>query len=257
MKNITRKNFLKTIGMAFAGLTATSTLAKSNDIDVNAYKNDPIGFIEKYFVLENGKNIKLRDYQKDYINKLSNQKFLICNKCRQAGITAMNIAFAYWKAVCFEDVNIVLVEPMLAHKDGATSEYERLFLANAIRMPIAQSSNFIFTTADSFNRSFFDETKRNIVIMDEFAFFSDDFKNHKIYTLPDDMDLIAISSTPICKTDMFGRYCDFGERFPHCYMKISGDIVFSKTRLLSIKQAISKNNFGFEYMNKYKMSSLS
>lgn len=54
MKNITRKNFLKTASMAFAGLAATSTLATTNDIDVNnTYKNDPIGFIEKYFVLEN------------------------------------------------------------------------------------------------------------------------------------------------------------------------------------------------------------
>lgn len=257
MKNITRKNFLKTAGMAFVGLAATSTLAKTNDIDVNTYKNDPIGFIERYFVLENGKHIKLRDYQKDYINKLSSQKYLICNKCRQAGITTMNIAFAYWKAACFEDVNIVLVEPKLASKGEATSAYERLFLVNAARMPIAQSSNFIFTTANSFNKSLFDETKRNIVIMDEFAFFSDDFKNHKIYTLPDGMELIAISSTPVCKTDMFGRYCDFGERFPHCYMKISGDMVFSKTQLSTIKRTISEDSFDFEYMNKYKMSSLS
>ena len=249
MKNITRKNFLKAAGMTFAGLVATSTLAKTNDIDVNTYKNDPIGFIEKYFVLENGKNIKLRDYQKDYIKKLSSQKYLICNTCRQVGITTMNIAFAYWKAVCFEDVNIVLVEPDLAYEDEATSAYEQLFLVNTIRMPIAQSSKFVVTIADSFNRSLFDETKRNLVIMDGFAFFGDDFKNHKIYTLPDGMELIAISSTPISKFEMFGRYCDFGERFPHCYMKISGDMVFSKTQLLSIKQTISEDSFNFEYMN--------
>ena len=71
------------------------------------------------------------------------------------------------------------------------------------------------------------------------------------------MELIAISSTPISKFDMFGRQCDLGERFQHCYMKISGDMVFSKTQLLSIKKTISEDSFNFEYMNTYKMSSLS
>lgn len=68
MNNITRKNFLKTTGLTFAGLYGSSALANSSSVDFNEHNGNPVDFIENYFVVKNydepgnTKHIKLRDY---------------------------------------------------------------------------------------------------------------------------------------------------------------------------------------------------
>lgn len=68
MNNITRKNFLKTISLTFASLFSSSALANSSNVDFSEHNDNPVNFIENYFIIEsydepgNAKHIKLRDY---------------------------------------------------------------------------------------------------------------------------------------------------------------------------------------------------
>ena len=68
MNDITRKNFLKTASLTFAGLYGSLALANSSSVDFSEHNGNPVNFIENYFVIENydklgnAKHIKLRDY---------------------------------------------------------------------------------------------------------------------------------------------------------------------------------------------------
>ena len=232
MNDITRKNFLKTTSLTFVSLFSSSVLANSSSVDFSKHNGNPVNFIENYFVIENydepgnTKHIKLRDYQKEYVNKLNASKFFVCNKCRQSGITTMNVAFACWKAAIHEDINIVLVEPS---EDAVDSVKKLLALNRSITDNFKNGSRILVVTDVEFNSTAFSSSKHNLIILDEFAFFGKEFKERKIYTSLGGAELIAISSTPCMKADIFGLYCDLAERSNHCYMKISGDMVFSKT----------------------------
>lgn len=259
MNNITRKNFLKTISLTFASLFSSSALANSSSVDFGEHNGNPVDFIENYFVIEsydeheNAKHIKLRDYQKEYVNKLNSSKFFVCNKCRQSGITTMNVAFACWKAAMHEDINIVLVEPS---EDAVDSVKKLLELNHSITDNFKNGSRILVVTDVEFNSTAFNSSKHNLIILDELAFFGKEFKERKIYTSLGGAELIAISSTPCMKADIFDLYCDLAERSTHCYMKISGDMVFSKNYLNFVKSIRSDDMFNCEFMNKFTVGSL-
>lgn len=233
MNDITRKDFLKTVGLAFAGLVCSSSPADFGGINVNNYKDDPIGFIEKYFVRWTGERIILKDYQKEYIRKLNANEFFVCNKCRQAGVTTMNIAFAYWKTTCFENTQVVVVEP----KRMTQFEVEDIIRPNAPEKNIfAKGSSIIFMSANRFDETIVDRTKHTIVILDEAAFYGNSFKHSVEDLLSAKFDQIALVSTP-CKCDgVFFNSITLARHMASscnldCYMQISGEQVFSKEKM--------------------------
>lgn len=84
--------------------------------DVEEYKKckeDPIYFIEKYIkiiTVDYGlKDFVLYDYQKEIINTLKNNRYVLILQARQSGKTALMSAYLVWKALFFADSSHCIV----------------------------------------------------------------------------------------------------------------------------------------------------
>lgn len=262
---ITRKNFLKSACMSMFGITTLSAIANADSIESKSNiitdeyarcKADPVYFIEKYFKVghfEGTFNIKLRDYQKDYICRLANNNHLIvCNKCRQAGITSLNIAFALWKAAFDEKASVFIVEP---NRLMASTVNSIISLNGDIINDFNVEGKIKAVDSRSFDVEHLDSNSNNVVILDELAFYSKAFDQTYIDMFsgrPKKIQKTIISSTPCRRDDLFSYLCtNVKMNLPDQYIELPGSLVFSKSKMNDFKTVLEDKQFKQEYLNEF------
>ena len=63
---------------------------------IEKIKKDPIWFIESYCKIDGDKPFKMFEYQKEFVKKVMEHKYLIVNKSRQMGVSQIAGAFCLW-----------------------------------------------------------------------------------------------------------------------------------------------------------------
>lgn len=111
MNKIDRRSFLTGIAGSAVSCAIPEVSDAHNTSEFDKCKNDILYFAEHYIKIpafDNGDHA-LYDIQKQYLKNIASNSWFICKKCRQSGITTMNVIYAMWKLLFFENQHIDMV----------------------------------------------------------------------------------------------------------------------------------------------------
>lgn len=145
-------------------------------------KEDIIYFAENFFtIIADGerKHIPLRDYQKDFLKSMVENKRLIINSSRQVGKTTLMTIYAVWLASFYRDQRVIIC----GNKAGTATEiFDRIRTAyqdmpNWLKEPIIDFSKKTMTLSNGSKIETGPTTESAVrgktvscLILDEFAF---------------------------------------------------------------------------------------
>lgn len=153
------------------GLTVEETWEK--------IKADPVWFIETYCMLE-GKPFKLFGFQKEFIKRALENKYLIVNKSRQMGVSQVAGAFCLWYAMTKPKKEIIVIS--LNQSEAEYFMDKRVLeiyedLPKFVRTKITRKASDEFKFANMSKINALANTKKalrgrspNVVFIDEMAF---------------------------------------------------------------------------------------
>lgn len=187
---------------------------------------DIIYFATNYCYLQTptGKvNIKLRDYQVDYLKLMQNNRFVVCRATRQAGKTTTTAIYLLWKAIFSYDKTCFLASNKLKSAKEIMSKIKDIFkFLPYFLKPGCMKNNETELNFDNGSKIIADATTKNTGIgysisalyVDEAAHISpsilDEFYNNIYPTIAATKGQIIMTSS-IGPMNLFYRICKSAE----------------------------------------------
>lgn len=168
---------------------------------------DPLYFAEKCFLMTPTglEAVKLRDYQKDYITHLQNNRFSIFLSCRQSGKSTTTAIFALWSIVLRNDRNALVLSKSGPAGRDLIKKIKDMYLYLPYHLKLGtlkwNQAEIAFDNNSTISTEAFSPTAGlgktiNFLILDEFA-----------WCPPNDVELFYNNILPTVTADTSSNIC--------------------------------------------------
>lgn len=206
-----RREFIfgSTACMLFPCFGKTSNNEFSNKIKPNYYtivheiiecSKDIVYFAEKYIKLPYGKKLVLKDWQKKYLKHLASKQDAVLCAYRQSGKTTLDMIYSIWLTNFYPNQKVTFVTCNKNNENCISkivndmfdnlpiwlnSKSKNTYIYRKNNICTSSQSSIVIASADSNFRGYF---PGKVLIIDEFAYYSDEGTKNAI-------DLIPIASS--------------------------------------------------------------